>query len=397
MQQHDTGESGGDGAATGINWRRILRALRLLFLVAVLITAAFLNAWSHQGDPRFYAFLSSPTGQTVARLFGWWRSPLERPSPVKPDRLMTEVERTTKLEIETALHLGLEVTGDMAARYYAPDITYRDVAFRSEFPTFRLEVRPPFAILTDASTTDVDTIVDLMQQTHTQFLDTFRPLFTQAYRKELIHLLYFAEPEDYLAYQQEHAREMKHTSGFYSPTVNRLVLYRQHLGALASAHESFAGDQTLCTFRHEAVHQFMFAHGVHSAHRIENEWLIEGLASYCESATFGAVEPSQMGLLQVAAENDRLYPLRELVNHRSDTGLLGYKAAELAYSESWSLVHFLMQPENRYAFFQYVQYVRDPAHFREVNRRERFDLLAEFFEITPLELTRRWQRHLASL
>ena len=70
---------------------------------------------------------------------------------------------------------------------------------------------------------------------------------------------------------------------------------------------------------------------------------------------------------------------------------------ELAYSESWALVHFLMQPERRTKFFLYIRYIRDPANFWEARRGPAFDLLARFLDTKPELLAIEWLDYVAKL
>lgn len=372
------------------------RLLRLGVLTVLLAWSFVLLRWNRDEDPRFFAFLETRPGQVLSVLFGWWSSPLDRPSPEKPDAKLSEAERKVKAEMEAELRERVNRARDVAVGYYAPRVSYRDVAFRMEFPALHLYVRPPFVVLSDAGTGEVNGLLEVLGSTYRGFTEVFHPLFADVRRDDLIHLLYFRNPADYLAYQKDRAAGMDHTSGFYSPVANRLVLYRQD-GGPPGAEDVEDATETLHTIRHEAAHQFLFAHGVHSRHRIENDWLIEGLAGYCESERVGEADPDQAAQLRAALGAGRLVPLDELVNHRAETGLLGYRGAELAYGQSWSLVHFLMQPERRDAFFDYIRYLRDPKNFRAVKRADRFDLLADRLGMSRPDLHRQWREHVRGL
>ena len=382
----------GDPCSAGRR-RRILRGIRLLLLLGILALTTTLNVWSRQGDPRFFAFLSSPAGRVIANVFGWWRSPLERPPLLKSDRFMTAAERVIQGDIEGAVAARVRATHPSVKRI-PYEITYRDVKFRKELPGLRMVVHPPYLVLTDAPEIEVDRTVEVLRALRGEMHQAFGPLYTRSPRRELIHLAYFADSDAYLAYQTEQARTMKDTSGFYSPTMNRLVLFRQASGPSAG-HP--LGTQTTMTARHEAAHQFLFTYGVHSPHRIENEWLLEGLASYCEPGRLGGCDGGQVRLLQTTADAGQLIPLRGLVNHRNNRGLLAYKPAELAYGQSWALVHFLMQDAYRDGFFKYVSYIRDTAHFRDVKDADRFTLLAGLLNLRPSELESRWHDHVRGL
>lgn len=385
MKRMSRSRSGARGVRPDF-WR-VFRVLRLLLLLGILATAFVLNRWSHAGDPRFFTFLASPAGQAVARTFGWWRSSLERPVPAKSFAQMTPREQATQREIAGAMLQSIQ--------WDLPHITelpyrvgYRDVAFRMDFEDMPLYVDAPYLLLSDVDPDMVHRTLLELHRLHGELRRVFGPVLNEGPSADPIHVVMFDDPDAYRGYQKEQARSMKNTAGFYSPTANRLVLFLQPGVSL---------DQTLAIARHEAAHQLFFTYGVHSRHRIENEWLIEGLACYCESATLGEADPELVAPLAHGSALNQDIPIRELVNHRCHGGLLGYKTTEMAYGESWSLVHHLMQPENRNQFFAYLRYVRDPANFDAVRKAERFALLAEFYNVDTRELATRWQAHVDTL
>jgi len=373
--------------------RKVLRTARIVVLAALLAASALLNYWSHQGDPRFFRFLSSPVGREVAHWFGWWRSPLEVPVPDKSEHAYSRRERNIKEAIEHVL--DEKADADPAyAQSATYEVRYRDIQFRQEFADLPLYLYPPYAIITDLPAPEVDRTMAALRDIHDEFNRTFAPLTSRRPKHELIHLLYFSDKSAYRGYVRQHDQDLENSSGFYSPTVNRLVLFHQDHGVVE---DSEIDPVTLLTVRHESAHQLLFTLGVHSQHRIENEWLMEGLASYCETPELGGIDPLQANLLQYQRQRGRLIPIRDLVNHRSDRGLLAYKPAQLAYGESWSLVHFLMQDAYRKDFFAYIRYLRDTDSFQAVRREERFLTLCRHLGLSPGELEREWMTHVQSL
>jgi len=328
----------------------------------------------------------------VANTFGAWRPSSERPPIIKPRFLMDSVEKEVQREIERAVWDRIRKTHPHIEE--SPyRVTHRDVRFRAELPGLNMVVIPPYLVLTDARPQDVEPTIEEIKSMRGEITKEFSPLFTRSPGKELIHVAYLKERALYDAYQKQHAEAMTQTSGFYNPTVNLLVLSSQS----SLGHEDWETDQTMATARHEATHQIFFTYGVHSDHRIENEWLIEGLASYCESGSFGSIAPSQIRLFKSAALDQELIEIEDLVNHRSEKGLLAYEPTQLAYSQSQLLVHFLMAPNNRSGFFKYVKYIRDPSNFRQVRDADRFQLLAEVLDVRPSELRSRWHEYTAAL
>lgn len=364
--------------------RVALRLVQRMLVWGGLMAAVTLFYWSRIDDPRFYRFLETDAGATMARIFGWYASPLERPPADKTDGQMTAVERSVKLKLEELLRAqGTE--GDL-------QVTYRDVAFCREIPRMTAHVAPPYLILTDSPVDDVPSHVQALARAYEGFQRQFGPLTTSAGRGQLSHVLLFSDPADYRAYQQRYAAGLENTAGFYSPIIDRLVLY-QH------PHEDPVDEhsETLHTVRHEGAHQFLYAHGVHSGHRVENDWLVEGLATYLEGAEAGAVAPFRAGMVARALQRQGAIPLDEFVGRRQEDGLLAYKPAELAYSEAWTLVHFLMQQERREAFFAYIAYVRDAGNFRAVRKQPRIRILSAFLGISPTELQEQWENYVRKL
>lgn len=372
--------------------RRIYRLSRIGLLLVILGLATQLNRWSQEEHPRFFQFMKTPTGRLVANIFGAWRPAEERPPVIKPDFLMTRAEKKMRREIE--VEVGKQIRDAHPFAEKSPyRIAYRDVKFRSELPHLNMFVVPPYFILTDAEQEDVEPTINELKSLQHEIREVFSPLFTRLPEKELVHVAYFKNRHWYESYQRRHARQMEQTSGYYNPSANLLVLSEQP----PPADPALGMDQTLATARHEATHQFFFTHGIHSIHRIENEWLIEGLANYCETKPIGAIDEGQRQLFQAAANENQLIKISHLVNHRNERGLLAYRPTELAYAQSLLLVQFLMTDQNRPEFFKYMRHIRNPDHFREVRDANRFHLLAEFLGLRPSELEDRWGEYAAFL
>jgi len=372
--------------------RVVYRLSRIGVLLVVLVMATQLNRWSREGHPRFFQFMNTPAGRLIANTFGAWRPPSERPPVIKPRFLMNSLEREVQLEIEQAVWDRIRLTHPHIEK--SPyQVTHRDVRFRTELSGLRMVVIPPYLVLTDARPQDVEPTIEELKELRAEITKEFSPLFTRSPGKELIHIAYFEKRSSYDAYQRRHADGMSQTSGYYNPTVNLLVLSNQ--SSLDDVDQEV--DQMMATARHEATHQIFFTYGVHSDHRIENEWLIEGMASYCESGPFGSIAASQVRLFNMAERSHQMIEIDDLVNHRSSKGLLAYGSTQLAYSQSQLLVHFLMAEENRSGFFKYVEYIRDPANFQQVRDANRFQLLAEVLDMRPSELQARWREHASAL
>jgi hypothetical protein len=344
-----------------------------------------LHRWSVDGDPRFFAFLHSPVGQRIGLAFGWWSSPLEVPILEKSPSRFTAVERAIHQEL-------LEAWPKEAGK-----TTYRDVRFRMQFPEMSPLLQPPYLVLSDVASSESALVVEALLDLHDEFAEVFGELAARSPGDALIHVLFFSEFRDYLVYQAEAAQGLEETSGFYSPAANRLVLYRSGAPSMSRSGTAKLPPALLATVRHEGAHQLFFDYGIHSAHRAENDWLVEGLATYCEEARIGAASVHRLAVLRDATALGRSIPLAHLIASRSPDGLLAHRATELAYSQSWALVHLLMTEPYRGSFFQYIRQVRDPAHFRVVRRTNPMELLCGHLGLTPQELDVRLQHHIDDL
>jgi hypothetical protein len=317
----------------------------------------------------------------------------------------------------------------------APNITYRDVKYSMAFPDMNLYKRAPFTIVTDEEYFRVEHTVRLLQRLHQEFMEAFGPLVREKQDRDSIQILFFSDEANFREHQKQYAPRMESSVGFYSPWTDRFVVFNHHnseqmqdfgrrlaeqaerykqKGAMYGGNaridawqaqagqrmSNLAEQQTRETIRHEGAHQLFFTYGVHSTYRMENEWLFEGLAVYCESDRLGRTSPHRAGVIKQALDNNRLIPVEELVNHRSPDGLFSFGAqheVDLAYTQSWALVDYLMQPRQREKFFDYIRHVRDPGAFRDVLHASRYDLLCQFMGQSPEEFASGWKAHIRTL
>ena len=90
-------------------------------------------------------------------------------------------------------------------------------------------------------------------------------------------------------------------------------------------------------------------------------------------------------------------PLKALVNYRSSRGFFGLSSeAEVgaAYAQSAALVSFLMQPQYREGFFNYIRVVRARTNLRQLVQVCRLELLCRYLNLDSQELERRFQEFL---
>ncbi len=211
-------------------------------------------------------------------------------------------------------------------------------------------------------------------------------------------------------------------TGIYHPASNRLVVYdfgrnrtllknREQaeqfartlpsdpqrafvLGSLSRQASDIRNDANLATIMHEAAHQMSFNTGMVSRDGDHPLWLVEGLATYCESTEQGLWqgigEPNSERLRPLAAAQRgelTFLPLRSLVEgDRWVRGPGGHQRALIGYAQSWALFRMLMeeQPRAMRQYFELIYPRRTPEH-----------RLADFVEVFGTDLAKMERRHRA--
>ena len=146
--------------------------------------------------------------------------------------------------------------------------------------------------------------------------------------------------------------------------------------------------ETERTIRHEGAHQLFYTYGVHSKYHLENLWLLEGLATYCENRYLGQQPEYYVAHLKQSAPLGHLPAFSKLVNFRSGKGFVGLVRADdqgLAYAQSWFLVAYLMKKPHRDAFFDYIRYVREVSHRPSLIDTPRVEVLCRFLGLEVTE------------
>ena len=203
-----------------------------------------------------------------------------------------------------------------------PPVSFRDVRFQLELPQLKFYRRPPFTIVSDQDFFRVaDAVAELEDLKRSGHAPVRRALHAARARRRHPAALLLALA-GLRALPQAPRAEISYASGFYSWDKDRLVVFDQSsskwardatreidrmkashrqaaarhgdLSGLQAWHSSATGTihaearrANRSILRHEGAHQLLFNYGVHSEHRAEHPWLVEGLASFCEDG-FGS-------------------------------------------------------------------------------------------------------------
>jgi hypothetical protein len=463
---------------------RILRGfpvfVRYLVLIAALCGAGVLWHWNRTADPRFYYFLETQPGKIIGSMSGW---DIFQPNERKTDGEMTHLELGYKRSLERVVnyqyptHLlqfkdgtvlrGQVVEQEPEAVQFRPvqvhkalevrriprshismlaknsemmlPVSYRDVRFKMEFPDLKFYRNGGYTILTDASGTDTQSFVGLLDALYVDFGKDFASLMEGGSTMRDIQVVYVYEKGRFASYRPSDQIAPSDTTGMYLPDQERLIIYNQRrvvqspLVSNASTADQFHaheatngpewlvkksaktkksplaycrfrsgidfndGDETYLTLRHEGAHHLAFKRGVHSSFRAENSWLVEGLACYFESEVPGDVVHAYRRMLRWGTLNNEFIPLDQLVNYRSSDGMVDSSSPariDMSYAESWALVRFLMQDEYRPGFFNYIEFVRDSANLNALGKQPRVKLLAAHLNLSVSQLDARWLQYL---
>ena len=211
-------------------------------------------------------------------------------------------------------------------------------------------------------------------------------------------------------------------TGIYHPPSNRLVVYdfgrnrallknREQveqfartlptdpqrtivLGTMNRQASDIRADANLATIMHEAAHQMSFNTGMVSRGGDHPLWLVEGLATYCESTEqgfwkgIGEPNPERLRPLAAAQRGELTFlPVRSLIE--SDQWLRGpggQRRTLIGYAQSWALFRMLMeeQPRAMRQYFELIYPRRTPDH-----------RLADFVEVFGTDLEKLERRHRA--
>ena len=305
-----------------------------------------------------------------------------------------------------------------------PPVLDRDVRFRRSLPELHYFRSPPFTLLTDQSVFDSHDRVEELRRLHRELGEIFAPLVTASTIQDGIQIVVFDQEEAYGEYCAATAPRLENSAGFYSPSNGRLALFnqrsaghvaeaREHLAreaeragrkavsagqkkmllsqvrALRSQIDQMADRASKETLRHEGAHQYLHLSGVHSRHFAENAWLLEGLATWCETKPSGSTSAALRQDLVRAREKGGWMDWDTLLSHRSPSGFFVFGEEgriSAAYSQSWMLVHWLMQPARRTEFFAYLRFLRDEDNVWTVATTPARELLCRFLGMESPDL-----------
>jgi hypothetical protein len=295
----------------------------------------------------------------------------------------------------------------------------RDKRFILQYANMNPIKNGRYLILTDSDSPEVRLFGAVLDELYSTFILEMHPLVFEEVLPETPHICFFKNRAGYMSITRGESKSFHDSLGFFSPVKNCIFLFSrknsyesmeimQRLDGIANkGKELYKADQldhylnviekerqkhldklqeeTICTLRHEGAHQLAHMFGIHSQRGFEKRWLTEGLAQYFETAAPGTPRTQKKLLLKEFIKDNQLFEWETLVNSNEETFLSdGNKHRQLAYSQSWLLVSFLMK-NHRSAFFKFIKYKKETSALETPIKD--FDYLCELMDIEPQNLS----------
>lgn len=305
----------------------------------------------------------------------------------------------------------------------------RDKRLLLEYPNHSPLIRGKYLILSDAHSQETQLFAPSLDELYVNFITQMNDCGLSDSVESRPHICFFKNRAAYLNATKKNSKGFHDSLGYFSPVKNCIYFFSRKssiegLEAMSKfethrdrSKENYTGDQldkyltvirreemkylnkldseTLCTLRHEAAHQLAHMYGIHSSRGFEKRWLTEGLAQYFETEVPGDARPQKKSMLISFMHDGKLFSWDKLINSDEDTFLSnGNKHRQLAYSQSWLLVRFLMK-SHRKEFFSFIRTKKNTGVLDDpVND---FDKLCEELSLTKEQFSIELQNELLSL
>lgn len=305
----------------------------------------------------------------------------------------------------------------------------RDKRFMIEYPNHTPVIRGKYLILSDAHSQETQLFAPALDKLFVNFVTEMNDCGLTDTVASQPHICFFKNRAAYLNATKKSSKGFHDSLGYFSPVKNCIFFFSRKssiegLEAMSKfethrqkSKENYSGDQldnylavirreeqkylnkldaeTLCTLRHEAAHQLAHIYGLHSSRGFEKRWLTEGLAQYFETETPGAARPQKRSMLVTFMHEGKLFSWEKLICSDEETFLSnGHKHRQLAYSQSWLLVRYLMK-NHKNEFFDFINLKKNTGVLDDpVND---FDKLCQLLSLSREEFSIELQNELLSL
>ena len=273
-------------------------------------------------------------------------------------------------------------------------VSYHDVLFYKEFPSFAFVKNSTYSIMTEKKSMPFKNAYTALNVFSKHFMQRFRPLIAKHTKKNL-EVVFFDKKDTFEQFKAK-IQAPKWAEGFYHFNHKRLYIYNsldinKTSSVLPYVRVPFkykeilvptlSGqmDQVLTIMRHEGAHQ-LFDH-FHILHPKFHSWLHEGFACYSEKPQIGMAHRQYQLLLGL------LSPLSvKQLTSLQHFGQLNQMQALQCYASSWCLVYYLMQPSRKNLFFNYLVHLRKKSSQSNQFSGGNIGELSKFLKTTPDKL-----------
>lgn len=244
--------------------------VRIVLMLGIAFGTYQLVVWNRAYDPRFYHFLSTRPGRTLARMMNW-PSFFNLPPQDKPESEFTPEELSWKRQIENHLEqswpshrLILQTGEEFLIRILSenpraiqvqqsfggqgrvirdidrseiaflgpftepiPHVTWRDVRFQMQFPDFQLLHVGKYTVVTDAPYFQVIESIRTLETLYRDYMEIFGELVRPGRLSNRLQVVLFSNEEQYRRHQSFSAPGLETSAGFYSPLEDRMVVFNQ--------------------------------------------------------------------------------------------------------------------------------------------------------------------------
>ena len=322
-------------------------------------------------------------------------------------------------------------------------ITDEEVAIKQEFPQFHVVKRQHHTFFTDSDYFFIERIVSLLERLYDDFSREFGTV-SKDKTPERAYVLIFGNEKNYREYARTLSPALGNSSGFYTFEGRRLALYNQFQSGLfgdwekevttarkeihekreelerlrgQDAQRSYQANQavlkaeerlgryqkrvnaafdevTVMVILHEGSHQLFHAGGFHTTTASRFPWLVEGLATYCETPDLGGLNRMRLESLRDLMGKGGLQPLPELIALSSESKFIAL--GESTYAQAWSFVYFLMK-RHREGFLRYLSSLNQTSKHPFAPSKTPAQWLEESFGKPLPELESEWRQFIEEL
>ena len=309
------------------------------------------------------------------------------------------------------------------------DLQPRDKRLLLEYPLHTPIVKGKYLILSDAHSQETQKFAPALDKLFVNFVTEMHDCGISDTVESRPHICFFKNRAAYMNATRKNSKGFHDSLGYFSPVKNCIFFFSRKssiegLEAMEKfdthrqkSKENYQGDQldnylavirreeqkylkkldeeTLCTLRHEGTHQLAHMYGLHSTRGFEKRWLTEGLAQYFETEEPGMPRPQKKSMLVTYMHEGKLFNWEKLINNDEETFLSnGNKHRQLAYSQSWLLVRYLMKNHKK-EFFNFIKYKKNTGVLDDpVND---FDKLCQELNLNREQFTIELQNELLTL